>query len=185
MLGLARSLLPLVIASAAYVQTPPLLAPGAAAGSTSSVLAGSPRADGTWSWPVGGIVLRRFDGPETPFGSGHRGIDIAAAVGTTVTAPEAGTVAFAGTVGGDLFVTLDHGAGLTSTYSWVSEALVRRGDVVPRGGAIARSGPGHPGSETPHLHFGVRLDGAYLDPLDFLTPIDVSAFIRLAPLAGA
>ncbi|HEX6230216.1 MAG TPA: M23 family metallopeptidase [Actinomycetota bacterium] len=139
---------------------------------------------GPWDWPVAGPVVRTFDPPETPFGSGHRGIDIAVAIGTPVLAPEAGTVAFAGKVGGELFVTLDHGGGLTSTYSWLSALLVRRGDVVPRGAPIARTGLGHPGSVVPQLHLGVRRDGAYLDPLDFLGPIGVSGFIRLAPLDG-
>lgn len=137
---------------------------------------------GTWAWPVVGPVIATFDPPDTPFGAGHRGIDIATEVGTVVIAPEPGVVAFAGKIGGELFVTLDHGGGLTSTYSWVSSALVRKGDSVPRGAAIALSGRGHPDSTTAHLHFGVRRDGVYLDPLLFLVPPNVSEFIRLAPL---
>lgn len=140
---------------------------------------------GSWGWPVIGPVIRSFEPPETPFGSGHRGIDIAVAVGTVVVAPDAGTVTFAGRVGGELFVTLDHGGGLTSTYSWLSAALVRVGDAVGRGATIALTGRGHPGSSVPHLHFGVRLDGSYLDPLAFLGPASVSTFIRLAPLEAA
>lgn len=142
----------------------------------------APPGAGTWQWPVVGPVVRGFDPPETPFGAGHRGIDIAVPRGTPVLAPEAGTVSFAGKVGGQLFVTLDHGGGLSSTYSWVSAALVRRGDVVARGSPIALTGDGHPGSVIPHLHLGVRRDGEYLDPLSFLGPIGVSGFIRLAPL---
>jgi murein DD-endopeptidase MepM/ murein hydrolase activator NlpD len=137
---------------------------------------------GTWQWPVVGPVIGAFEPPETPFGAGHRGIDIATPAGTTVIAPEAGFVAFAGKVGGELFVTLDHGAGLTSTYSWLSGVLVGEGDAVARGAAIAFSGRGHPGSAVPHLHFGVRRDGTYLDPLAFLAPPSVSEYIRLAPL---
>jgi murein DD-endopeptidase MepM/ murein hydrolase activator NlpD len=137
---------------------------------------------GTWGWPVVGPVIRSFEPPETPFGSGHRGIDIAVPPGTVVVAPEAGSVVFSGRVGGELFVTLDHGGGLTSTYSWLSASLVQEGDMVARGAPIAQSGRGHPSSSVPHLHFGVRLDGAYLDPLEFLGPASVSDFIRLAPL---
>lgn len=142
-------------------------------------------ASGTWTWPVVGPVIEPFDPPDTPYGSGHRGIDIAAPVGTTVVAPAAGVVAFAGRVGGELFVTLDHGGGLTSTSSWVSAALVVEGDAVSRGSAIALTGTGHPGSSTPHLHFGVRLDGVYLDPMTFLEAPSVSDLIRLAPLSVA
>jgi murein DD-endopeptidase MepM/ murein hydrolase activator NlpD len=140
---------------------------------------------GTWAWPVSGPVIRGFDPPDTPFGAGHRGIDIAVPIGTTVLAPEAGVVSFAGRVGGELFVTLDHGGGLASTYSWLSAALVRVGDSVARGAAIALSGRGHPGSTVPHLHLGVRLDGQYVDPLLFMAAPSVSGFIRLAPLEPA
>lgn len=142
-------------------------------------------AAGSGMWPVTGPVIRAFDPPDTPFGAGHRGIDIAAPVGTTVIAPDAGVVSFSGRVGGELFVTLDHGGGVTSTYSWLSAALVRRDDVVARGAPIALTGRGHPGANVPHLHFGVRLDGQYVDPLSFLEPQSVSPFIRLAPLEPA
>jgi murein DD-endopeptidase MepM/ murein hydrolase activator NlpD len=160
---------------------PLLMAAASAAGPSFGREAAVPGA-GTWTWPVVGPVIGVFEPPETPFGSGHRGIDIAAPFGTIVVAPETGVVAFAGPVGGELFVTLDHGGGLTSTYSWLSEVQVRRGDVIARGAPIARSGRGHAGSTTPHLHLGVRQDGSYLDPMGFLGPLSVSDFIRLAPL---
>jgi murein DD-endopeptidase MepM/ murein hydrolase activator NlpD len=151
----------------------------------SPVHAGSAAEPGTWGWPVRGPVIGAFDPPETPFGAGHRGIDIAVPSGTAAVAPQAGVVAFAGKVGGELFVTLDHGAGLTTTYSWLSATLVRKGDVVARGGAIALTGRGHADSTVPHLHFGVRRDGVYQDPLSYLEPPNVSEFIRLAPLQQA
>ena len=141
------------------------------------------RAAATWTWPVTGPVIRDFDPPDQPFGSGHRGIDIAAAVGTTVLAATGGSVTFAGPVGGRLFLTIDHGGGLESTYSFLESLLVRRGDVVAQGTPIARSGIGHVGALVPHLHFGVRLNDEYQDPLDHLGAIDVWRFIRLAPLA--
>ncbi len=154
-------------------------------GATLSATPAAPSAGASWAWPVLGPVTRVFDPPETPFGAGHRGIDIATPIGTVVVAPETGVVAFAGTVGGELFVTLDHGGGLTSTYSWLSATLVRVGDAVGRGAPIAQSGRGHPGSTVAHLHFGIRQDGVYLDPLSFLGPLSVSSFIRLAPLSAA
>ena len=145
----------------------------------------SPLGSGTWSWPVHGPVIRGFDPPETPYGAGHRGIDVAVALGTTVRAPESGVVTFAGKVGGDLFATLDHGGGLASTYSWLSSTLVRKGDVVARGQPIATSGLGHDGSLVPHLHLGVKLDGSYVDPLLYLGPAGVEDLIRLAPIPTA
>ena len=137
---------------------------------------------GTWSWPVSGPVIRGFDPPDTPFGAGHRGIDIAVAPGTPILAPEAGTVSFAGRVGGELFVTIVHGGGLSSTYSWISVAAVRKGDVVSRGQTIGATGTGHPGASVPHLHFGVKLDGEYVDPLELLAPLGVQDLIRLVPI---
>lgn len=147
--------------------------------------AGPARAAGDWSWPVFGPLIRGFDPPVSPFGSGHRGIDIAAAVGSPVRAPAAGRVTFAGPVGGRLFMTIDHGGGLESTYSWLSALIARRGDLVSGGQPIGRSGTGHPSEVVPHLHFGVKLLDVYVDPLDYLGPVDVSSFIRLAPLEGA
>ena len=148
-----------------------------------SIVAAAPaRATGSWIWPVTGPVIRGFDTPSTLYGSGHRGIDIAAPVGTTVRAPAPGVVSFAGNVGGHLFVTINHGGGLLSTCSFLSALLVRKGDTVSAGQAIALSGTGHPGDTTPNLHVGVRLSGQYVDPLDYLGAASVVDLIRLAPL---
>jgi len=137
---------------------------------------------GAWTWPVVGPVTDAFDPPDSPYGSGHRGIDIATPLGTPAVAPAPGTVKFAGSVGGRLFVTLDHGGGYESTFSWVSAMLVRKGDAVFEGAPVARTGEGHPGSVAPHLHFGVKLNGAYVDPLSVLAPPSVVDLIHLAPL---
>jgi murein DD-endopeptidase MepM/ murein hydrolase activator NlpD len=134
-----------------------------------------------WTWPVVGPVIRGFDLPDDPYGPGHRGIDIAASVGTTIVAAADGTVAFAGPVGGHLFLTIDHGGGLSSTYSWLKANLVRKGDAVVAGQAVALTGWGHPGALVPHLHFGVKLDGGYVDPFAYLGPVSLAAFVRLAP----
>lgn len=144
----------------------------------------SPPAPGSWEWPVRGPLIEAFDPPDTPFGAGHRGIDIAAPAGTSILAPESGTVAFAGRVGGHLFITIDHGGELQSTYSWLSAISVGRGDLVARGQVIGGTGIGHPGSAIPHLHLGVRLAGTYVDPLDYLGPAGVVDLIRLTPLAA-
>jgi murein DD-endopeptidase MepM/ murein hydrolase activator NlpD len=146
--------------------------------------ASAPRMEGSWTWPVVGPVVRDFDPPEQPYGAGHRGIDIAAAFDTPVHAPEAGVVSFAGKVGGELYVTIDHGGGLLSTCSWLSAIAVRKGDRVVRGQRIGATGRGHPDATVPHLHFGVRLNGVYVDPLRLLGPAPVSDLIHLAPELG-
>ncbi|HEY6567959.1 MAG TPA: M23 family metallopeptidase [Actinomycetota bacterium] len=137
-------------------------------------------AAGTWMWPVSGPIVRGFDPPASPYGSGHRGIDVASSLGTVVIAPAAGQISFAGKIGGHLFVTIDHGAGLESTYSWLSSIAVKKGDVVEAGDTIAATGPGHATDVIPTLHMGVKLHDVYVDPLDYLGPVSVSGFIRLA-----
>jgi murein DD-endopeptidase MepM/ murein hydrolase activator NlpD len=142
-------------------------------------------ATGLWTWPVAGPILRAFDPPDNPYGSGHRGIDIGATVGTPILAPAAGVVSFSGKVGGQLFLTIEHGGALQSTSSWLADVLVRKGDTVAEGQVVAHTGWGHAADPLPHLHFSVRLGGAYVDPLDHLAPMDVSALIRLAALGTA
>lgn len=136
----------------------------------------------SWVWPVRGPVIRAFEPPSTPFGAGHRGIDVAVPVETIVRAAAPGVVTFAGAVSGHLFVTVDHGGGIASTDSWVSAILVHRGEAVLAGSPVALSGDGHPGEEPSHLHFGVKLEGSYVDPLRFLPAPSLVGMIRLAPI---
>jgi murein DD-endopeptidase MepM/ murein hydrolase activator NlpD len=154
---------------------------GRSAALAASSTAAVPQA-GTWLWPVTGPVIRGFDPPEDPYSAGHRGIDIATAFGTAIRAPAAGVVTFSGKVGGQLFITLDHGDGLSSTYSWLSSTAVHKGDHVSGGATIGATGAGHPGSSVAHLHLGVKLDGGYIDPMIMLAPLSVVGLIRLAPL---
>src|SRR5215831_10255378 len=91
--------------------------------------------------PVAGPITRHFEPPPTPHAAGHRGIDFGAPVGARVLAAAAGTVAFAGQVGGSLFVSIDHPGGLRTTYSFLSAVLVKKGQVVAQGQLVGRSGP--------------------------------------------
>ncbi len=120
-----------------------------------------------------GRVLDAFRAGPDPFAAGqHRGIDIAAPVGTPVVAACAGTVRFAGPAGrSGLTVTVQCGA-LTATYLHLGATVVRPGDRVAAGAPIGMVGrSGTPRRRTAHLHFGVRRTGrrwSYVDPLSLL-----------------
>lgn len=124
--------------------------------------------DAHWSWPLDGrAVARDLDLPESRYGSGHRGVDLAGSPGETVRAVAPGTVSFAGTVAGVGVVTVSHGAE-RSTYQPMEDVSVTVGDAVDRGQALGRLGPAGSHCATACLHLG-RLHGEdYLDPLERL-----------------
>lgn len=98
----------------------------------------------------------------------HDGIDIGASAGAAIVAAYDGTVAGAGynaTMGN--YVLLDHGNGLYTIYMHASSLLVSSGQNVSRGATIALVGS--TGRSTgPHLHFGVRLNGSYVSPWNYV-----------------
>ena len=131
--------------------------------------------------PVDAAISRHFDAPSTAYGPGHRGIDFEVSAGALVRSAAAGTVKFAGLVAGERAVTVAHAGGLQTTYSMLSELQVSRGDVVERGTFLGTVGHAHQGRDG-GLHFGVKLDGAYVDPVLFFGPLDLSGTLHLAPL---
>jgi multidrug resistance efflux pump len=95
----------------------------------------------------------------------HTGIDIAASWGTPVLAPADGAVIFAGSMPANgMLLILDHGSGLSTTYSHLSSYAVHLGDRVRRGQVIARIGSTG-WSTGPHLFFEVRQNGQPVNPL--------------------
>jgi peptidase M23-like protein len=98
----------------------------------------------------------------------HKGVDVAAAYGSNITAPAAGRVSFVGRKLGDgLMVELDHGNGVTSRYAHCSAVKVRVGDFVSFGDVIANVGSSGL-STAAHVHFEVRVRGEPVDPLKYL-----------------
>jgi len=98
----------------------------------------------------------------------HEGMDISASRGTPIFAAARGTVVRAGRLPGygDM-VEIDHGHGYVTRYGHVSKLLVRRGQRVERGDAIAQVGSS--GTATsPHLHYEVLVDGVPRNPEHFI-----------------
>lgn len=124
---------------------------------------------GTWLPPLFGPtrVSRPFDPPRTPYGPGHRGVDLAAVVGQLVRAPTAGLVVFAGPVAGRGVVSI-RAVGFRTTFEPVIP-LVRIGQLVVPGQPIAVVAPGHLHCPT-CLHWGLRNSSGYLDPMLMLRP---------------
>lgn len=132
--------------------------------------------------PMSPVTVARLASlPTEPWLAGHRGIDLVASVGDPVTAPAAGVVSFVGFVVDRPVVSVRHAQGLVTSLEPVdSNASV--GDVVVRGqpvGTVAAS-PGHC-SPRACVHWGLRLDGVYVDPLDYLEGFGP---VRLLPQAG-
>ena len=140
-------------------------------------------------WPAPGYTtINSYFGyrtsPTAGASSYHSGLDIGAPEGSTLIAVTNGTITFTGFLGGGGYtITLSSG-NMKFTYCHVSPIyIVHEGDTIVQGQVIGYVGPknvygvkgnqyfdenGNPtnGATTgPHLHFGVRVDGDYIDPL--------------------
>ncbi len=98
----------------------------------------------------------------------HNGIDLAAPAGSPILAAYDGTVAaaaYSASMGN--YVMIDHGSGLITIYMHASSLSVSAGQSVTKGqkiGAVGSTGR----STGPHLHFGVRKNGSYVSPWNYL-----------------
>jgi murein DD-endopeptidase MepM/ murein hydrolase activator NlpD len=99
----------------------------------------------------------------------HSGLDISVPLGTQVKATADGIVSFAGwTPGGGNTVVVEHGHGFSTAYAHNRKTIVRIGQRVGRGDAVALSGS--TGISTgPHIHYEVWRDGRHVNPNTFLT----------------
>lgn len=122
-------------------------------------------------WPVKGWITSGFGPRVSPFTekpAWHDGLDIGAAANAPIQAPAQGRVT---AVGFDpklgILVKVDHGFGIETVYGHLAKSLVKEGQRVKRGEAIALVGS--TGLATgPHLHYMVKVNGQALDPTKYI-----------------
>jgi len=116
-------------------------------------------------------VLRPFQPPSTPYGPGHRGVDLGGYLNEPVLAADRGLVLYAGPLADRSLVSIEHPGGLRTTYEPV-QPTVRVGEEVQRGQVIGTLQAGHPGcpAKAPAvcLHWGAHRQRTYLNPLRLL-----------------
>ncbi len=134
---------------------------------------------GGYEWPCASIrwITSMFGGRQSPGGIGstnHKGVDIGTPMRTPILAAKSGTVTWASWNGGyGECIIIYHGKGNSTLYGHLdnlsgSPYNVKLGDTVRQGDVIGWSGTS--GNSTgPHLHFGIKENDTWVDPLDYLT----------------
>ncbi|MFW2382377.1 MAG: peptidoglycan DD-metalloendopeptidase family protein [Acidimicrobiales bacterium] len=126
-----------------------------------------------WVAPVDAPVVDPFRPPASSYSAGNRGLEYGLNEVTDVRAVDDGRVSFAGRVGTNLFVSVDHGNGLTSTLAYLSSMSVVRGQFVSVGEVVATAGAG--------FHLTARLDGIYIDPALLIAGVDIGVALVSGP----
>ncbi len=138
-----------------------------------------PLGEGVWPLHPEPHVVLGYDPPDTPWGSGHRGVDLEGKPGQPVSAALGGQVLWAGRLAGKGVVVVGHGTTRT-TYEPVA-AGVRVGDLVGRGDVIGSlESAGSHCFPRACLHWGWLRGDRYLDPLQLVGALGV----RLLPTEG-
>ena len=99
----------------------------------------------------------------------HRGLDIAAEMGSPVLASAAGQVIHRGydDTGYGKMVIIDHGYNVKTVYAHMSEIKIQKGAYVVRGKVIGLVG--NTGKSTgPHLHYEIQISGVPVDPANYI-----------------
>jgi len=140
-------------------------------GSTDTDYANS---SGDFRWPlnVSGTITSKFGKRTSPTAGAstyHKGIDIAAPSGTTIVAAASGrvvTATYSSSAGN--YIMIYHGNSTYTVYMHCSSLSVSVNDEVKKGQAIGAVGStGY--STGAHLHFGISVNGSYVDPLGYVS----------------
>lgn len=115
---------------------------------------------GPWQWPVKGVIISRF--------AQTKGLDIAGVEGETIYAAGTGQVVYSGTGlrGYGQLLIIKHNEQYLSAYAHNKKLLVKEGDQVKIGQAIAQMG--NTDTNRVKLHFEIRQNGKPVDPLRYL-----------------
>jgi len=124
-------------------------------------------------WPIiGGWISSHFGSRSDPFtgrGAFHAGVDFAGKPGSKVIATGPGVISFSGYKNGYGYVVeITHPTGYLTRYGHNSRNLVREGQAVQKGDAIAIIGSTGRSTGT-HVHFEVERDGRTLNPMRYLS----------------
>lgn len=126
-----------------------------------------------WPCPASGRITSGFGDRSSPVegaSGNHQGIDIGAGSGSSIVAAASGTVVISTySYSAGNYIMLSHGGGVYTVYMHCSRLLVAEGQQVSQGQTIAEVGStGY--STGAHLHFGIRTDGRYVNPTQYVSP---------------
>ena len=117
-----------------------------------------------WRWPVKGRVVKTYKANDTS----RKGIGIKGKSGQSINAAAGGTVVYSGNglINYGNLIIIKHSHSFLSAYAHNKSLLVKEGDSVKSGQAIAKIGKNEAGK--PQLHFEIRRNGKPVNPLNYL-----------------
>lgn len=157
---------------ATYTTVPPATAAGGS-GSTDSSSGSTPVGSSNWLRPCSYVKVTSPFGlrksPTAGASTYHQGIDLGGSAGSPIYASRTGrvtTATYSSSAG--YYVTINHGDGFSSIYMHMTNFVVSAGQAVSAGQVIGYMGS--TGISTGvHLHFGIAVNGAYVNPAGYLS----------------
>lgn len=151
----------------------------------SAVAGGDTDPVGTWPLRPDPQVVGAFDPPASPWGAGHRGVDLLGRPGQVVRSALPGTISYAGVLAGRGVVVVTHGATRTTYEPVTAAAGLSVGDPVGAGErlGVLEAAPSHCAPRS-CLHWGWLEGATYLDPLRLvgLGPVRLLPFLGEGPV---